>query len=75
MFMVPSQVDLSTYIGVEGCGCPIYFNMVCTATASLDLIKRATHSALEADAITFLIIFDMVKIAPLFSFWLKFSPP
>ena len=42
---------------------------------SLVLIKRAVHSASEADAITFLIICEMVIIAPLLSLWSKFLDP
>ena len=42
---------------------------------SLVLVKRAAHSASESDAIIFLIICDMVIIAPLLSFWLNFCAP
>ena len=75
LFMMPFQVELSTYIGVASCGCQIYFNVFRTTMSSIELIKRGSHYALEADAITFLIVYDMERIAPLFSLWLEFSSP
>ena len=72
---MPSQIEFSTCIGVDGCGCPISSNVVMITVSSLVLINRAAHSSSEADAITFLIICDMARISPLLSFWFKFFGP
>ena len=52
-FIMPSQVELYTYIGVAGYGCSISSSVVMTNMASMVLIKRAAHSASESDVITF----------------------
>ena len=75
MFIMPTQVELSTYSGVDDCVCTISSNVVHTTIASLELINRAAHSSSKVDAITFLIICDMTRIVPLFSHWLKFCAP
>ena len=74
-FIMSQQVELSTYIGMSSCGCTIFSNVVLTNISYLTLIKRAAHSASEVDAITFLIICDMVKIVPLLSFLLNVFVP
>ena len=50
---------------MDGLGCTIYSNVVLNNMDSLVLIKRASHSASEADAITSLMSYKMVIIAPL----------
>ena len=67
LLMIPSQVELSTCIGVAVCGCLIYSNVVLNTMACLDFIKISAHSSPEADDITFLIICDMVRIYQLLS--------
>ena len=53
LFAMTLQVKLFTFIGVAGCGCTIYYNVVYNTMDYLALIKRAAQSAPEADAIAF----------------------
>ena len=55
LFMMPSQVDLSTCIRVAHLGFTISADVVCATMAYLELIKRSAHYASESDAITFLV--------------------
>ena len=59
-------------MGVDVCGCPISSNVVHKIMSLLKLIKRAAHSDSEADAMTFLILREMARIAPLLSLGSKF---
>ena len=74
-FIMTQQVELSAYTGMSSCGCTILSNVVLTNISYLTLIKRAAHPASKVDAITFLIICDMVKIVPLLSFLLNVFVP
>ena len=72
LFVILSQVDLSTSVGVAGCGCPIYPNVVSKLMDFIDSIKRASPSASEDYAMEFLIICEMERIDPLLSLWSNF---
>ena len=75
LFLVPWNIKFFTCIGVNGCGCIVSSNVVCTTMEYLDLINRYVQSTSEAYSVPFLIICDMVRIAPLLSLWLNFSAP
>ena len=55
----------SVYIGVLGCGCPISDSVILCGTASLALIYIALISASDADVMTALMIWDILKTASL----------
>ena len=52
----PPAVELSTWTGDGGCGCPVSSNMFLMCTASLALMNSAPSSASAADDITALMI-------------------
>ena len=62
----PSAVLLSVCIGVSGCGWPISSSVLRVGTAVFALMNRAPNSASAADDMTFLIICEMLRTAPLF---------
>jgi len=65
LFITPSAVELSVWMGVRGCGWPISRSICLMCTASFALIYNAPNSASAADDITALIICEMFRIAPL----------
>ena len=71
LFTIPPQVEFYTCICVAGCGCPISQYVVRKTISSLELRNRSAHSSYEDDIIKCLIIYDMVRISPLFSLWLN----
>ena len=56
----PSAVELSTHMGVAGCGWPSSVRVVRMGIASCPLMKVAPISASAADDMTLLMIFDTV---------------
>ncbi len=65
LFANPYAVELSTWIGVGGCGWPISSNVVCRGTASVVFSKTAPHSASAAEDMTLRMILDLLRMAPL----------
>ena len=61
----PSAVELSTWIGVVGCGCPSSQSKVRIGTDSWLLMYAAPIYASEAEPITFDIIHEMEWMGPL----------
>jgi hypothetical protein len=67
----PVTVVLSVCSGMDGCGCPLYSNVVRKIVASF--VFRNTDPIISASApddITCLRIVLMIKMAPLVSFYL-----
>ena len=58
-------VELSVWIGVCGCGCPISSSVFCMDTTIFALMNSAPSSASAADDITAFIICEMFNTAPL----------
>ena len=56
----PTAVELSTWVGVAGCGCPILMRAVQSGMASWPLRNVAAILALAAEARTFLRILQTV---------------
>ncbi len=63
--MTASAMVLSVCMGVAGCLCPISSNIILIYTASLAIIYSAASSASVADVMTFLMMWAMLRIAPL----------
>ena len=66
LLTTPSAVELSVWIGVGGCLWPISLRMARMYTASRAMMYKAPSLALAADDITFLMIWAMLRTAPLF---------
>ena len=64
-FAMPQAVELSTKMGVAGCGCPISCSMVRRMTASFMLVNRPPVSASAAEETTTFITPVGVRIGPL----------
>ena len=64
--MMPSAVELSVWIGVLGCLCPISSKIFLILTPFFALINNAPSSASAADDMTALMISATFKMAPLF---------
>ena len=62
LVMMPITVELSVWIGVGGCGCPISANVAQMTTVCLALINRAPNSALATNDMTALMTFAMLWI-------------
>ena len=60
-----SAIALSVCMGVAGCLCPISSNIILIYTASLAIIYSAASSASVADVITCLMMWAMLRMAPL----------
>ena len=73
LLMNPSVVELLFWTGVLGCLCPISFSIIMMYTASRDMMYRAPILDSAVDVITFFIICDMVRIAPLLAGCLALS--
>jgi hypothetical protein len=65
--LYPVVVVLSVYIGVGGCLCPNFPNVVRRNAPSLVFMKTAPIYASAAEDITFLRTLMMIKIAPFVS--------
>lgn len=65
LFTTPSAVELSVRMGVRVCGCPISVSIFLMYTASFALTNSAPSSAFAADDMTALIIWAMLRMAPL----------
>ena len=61
-----SSIELSVCNGVGGCLCPISSKMIMVYTASLAMMYKAANSASFYDYITCLIMWAMLRTAPLF---------
>ena len=60
----PTVVELSTCIGVGGCGCPISSSAICNRTASFAVRYAAATLDSIAEDITLLIIFASAYTTP-----------
>ena len=65
LLVTPTSVEFSHWMGVLGCGHPISMSAWRSGTISLEMEKRPAISASEADDMTFLIIFTIVRTGPL----------
>ena len=63
-FTIPLAVELSVWIGVDGCRCPISSREWQRGTAKFAFSNRAPISAYAADTITFHKILQRDRIAP-----------
>ena len=61
-----SAITLSVCNGVGGCLCPIYSSIILMYTALRAMMYSAASSASVADVMTCLIMWAMLRIAPLF---------
>ena len=68
----PSAIELSVCNGVGGCGCPISSKMIRMYTASRAMMYNAPNSASVADDMTCLMMWAILRRAPLF---VGTSPP
>jgi hypothetical protein len=66
--LYPVAVVLSVYIGVGGCLCPSYSNVVLRTAPSFALMKTAPISAFAAEDITCFRTLLRIKMAPFVSF-------
>ena len=67
LLMTPLAVELLVWIGVGGCGCLTSSNIKQMYTHSLATMYSAANSASVPEDITFLMIFSMLRTAPLMS--------
>ena len=65
LLVTPTAVELSTWMGVFGCGQPISMSVCLMGTNSLAVMKSAANSASAADDMTNLMILASVMIGPL----------
>ena len=65
LFAMPQAVELSTWTGVGGCGCPISSKAVRNAVASFMLVNSPAVSASAADETTTLMTPVGVKMGAL----------
>ena len=65
LFTKPMAVDLSTCIGVGGCGCPISSRAIQRGAAYFAVKNTALTSASIAELMTLFIIFASTWITPL----------
>ena len=63
--MTASDMALSVCMGVAGCLCPISSNIIHIYTTSLAIICSASSSASVADVMTCLMMWAMLRMAPL----------
>ena len=63
--MTASTMALSVCMGVAGCLCPIFSNIILMYTASLAIMYSAASSASMADVITCLVMWAMLRMVPL----------
>ena len=66
LLTTPKAVVLSVCIGVGGCLCPMILSKCRAGIASLQFIKRAPSSASAEEDITALMIWETVRMEPLF---------
>ena len=64
-FVNPTAIELSVWIGVWGYGHPISMSVWRSGIIFFAVINSAAISASAVDAITFLIICEIVKTGPL----------
>ena len=57
---MPRVVELSVWMGVGGCLCPISINVACIVTACHALINNAASSSLTKDSMTALMSFVLL---------------
>ena len=60
LVMTPFTVELSVWMGMSGCKCPISATVAQTATACFALMKRVTNSTLVVENMMALITFVML---------------
>ena len=62
---IPSAVELSTWMGVGGCGCPISSRIVRSVTASFMFLNSAPTSASTAEETTTSMVEERLRMGPL----------
>ena len=65
LLMMPSAVELSVWMGVRGCGCPISSNIIRSSTALHAFMYNPPNSAYDAEDMTDFIISAKFGIGPL----------
>ena len=65
--MTPSAIELSIFIGVDGCLCPSASSMIWMYTTSCAIIYKPGNCASVADSITCLMLCAVLRMATLFS--------
>jgi hypothetical protein len=65
LFVTPTAVELSVWIGLCGCGHPMLMRVCWWGTILRVAIKSAASSALAAEAMTNLIMVAIVRTVPL----------
>ena len=65
LLVTPNAVELLYWMGVLGCGHPIYMSAWRGGTIFLEMVKKPDSSASDADDMTFLIICAVVRTGPL----------
>jgi hypothetical protein len=64
LFAKPTAIDFWSWTGVGGCACPIFANVLRSATAVIVLLDMATPSASGAAASVLCMIVDVLRMAP-----------
>ncbi len=65
LFVIQTAVELSVWMGLHGCGHPMSMRVCRWGTILRAAIKSAVSSALAAEAMTNLMMVDIVKTMPL----------
>ncbi len=65
LFVTPTAVELSVWIGLRGCGHPMPMRVCRWGTILWAAIKSAASSALAAEAMTNLMMVAIVRTVPL----------
>jgi hypothetical protein len=65
LLVTPAAVELSVWIGLFGWGQPMSIRVWWFGIISCAVMKRAASSALDADAMTNLMIWAIERMAPL----------
>ena len=63
--VTPTAVELLHWMGVLGCGNPIFMSAWCSGTIYLAMVKRPASSSSEADDMTFLMSCAILSTGPL----------
>ena len=65
LLMIPSAVELSVWMGVRGCSCPMAWRIFLMWMASRELMNSPPSSASAAEVMTALMMVETVRMAPL----------
>ena len=64
LFTNPYEIEFSVWVGVGGCGCPIFSKVLCTGTEYFSLFKSAPNLYLAADDMNNFIMCEIFNTAP-----------